>query len=61
METLFQACKFVHSKRVLGKHPKYRRKLTEDDIYKGLDKFKDMRKKKNDNGLAEYLRNSMYT
>ncbi len=61
METLFQACKFVHSKRVLGKHPKHRRKLTEDDIYKGLDKFKDMRKKKKESGLPEYLLNSMYT
>ena len=56
METLFQACKLIHSKRILGKHPKNKRKFSKEDIYDGLERFKEMRKKKEDN----YFLNSLY-
>ena len=56
METLFQACKLIHSKRILGKHPKNKRKFIKEDIYDGLERFKEMRKKKDDN----YFLHSLY-
>lgn len=44
IENLFKKCQFAHSKRVIGKHPKIRRKLDFDDINKGFEKFKDHKK-----------------
>ena len=35
METLFMECKFCHLRRVVGKHPKLRRKLL--ILIKGLN------------------------
>lgn len=32
-------CKFMQSRRIFGKHPKNRRRFTNDDIKKGLDRF----------------------
>ena len=48
METLLVECKFCHSRRVAGKHPKKRRKLTDDDIEKGFKRFTSNKKKKKD-------------
>ena len=46
METLLTSCKFCHSRRVAGHHPKFRRKLTRDDIEKGFARYMSNKKKK---------------
>jgi hypothetical protein len=39
IETYLLNCKFVHSRRVFGKHPKNKRKLNMQDLKTGLDRF----------------------
>jgi SpoVK/Ycf46/Vps4 family AAA+-type ATPase len=39
MQALLQNCRDAHSTRVIGKHPKFKKKITMDDIYKGYDLF----------------------
>jgi hypothetical protein len=51
IENLLTHCKFMHSRRVAGKHPKLRKQLTIKDIFNGLDRFKQ-NKKKEESGLS---------
>ena len=44
MENLLTSCKFCHSHRVIGKHPKYRRILTKKDLDKGFKRLIDNKK-----------------
>jgi len=37
--TLFLNCKYTHGRRTFGKHPKLRKRLTDDDIIKGFDRY----------------------
>lgn len=39
VENFFKSCQFMHSRRVLGKHPLLRKKLTLIDLNSGLKKF----------------------
>lgn len=39
VENFFKSCQFTHSRRVLGKHPQLRKKLTLVDLNAGLKKF----------------------
>lgn len=48
MENLLTSCKFCHSHRVIGKHPKLRRILTKEDIKNGLKRFTDNKKSNNE-------------
>ena len=57
MDNLLLNCKFTHSRRVFGKHPKNRGKLTYDDLTKGLKRFQDNKGK---NKELEYYRKVMY-
>lgn len=41
IEKLITHCKFIHSERIAGKHPKLRKKMTLKDIQKGLEKFEE--------------------
>ena len=59
MENLFANCKFTHSRRVLGKHPKYRRKLEMEDIIKGHERFIANRKK--ETALSMAVRDALYS
>jgi hypothetical protein len=45
IENLIINCKFMHSKRIFGKHPKYRRNINNIDIVNGFDRFKESNKK----------------
>ena len=47
----------MHSRRVVGKHPKYRRKLTSDDINKGLNRFIENKKKEEELGAIHSMYN----
>jgi SpoVK/Ycf46/Vps4 family AAA+-type ATPase len=40
MENLFKKCQFAHSKRMIGKHPTMKKKLTFEDITNGFENFK---------------------
>lgn len=40
IENFFKSCQFSHSKRLIGKHPNLRSKITRDDITLGFEKFK---------------------
>lgn len=48
IDHLLTNCKFVHSRRVFGKHPKNKRKLTIDDITNGFERYIDHKKKNDD-------------
>ena len=39
-------CKYSHSRRVMLKHPKLRKKLTNDDLENGFKRFNKYKKKK---------------
>lgn len=54
IENLITHCKFMHSRRIFGKHPKLRKKLNNSDITDGLIRFKDY-KKNNDPDTAYKL------
>jgi hypothetical protein len=32
-------CKFCHSRRIVGKHPKFKRTLTKEDIFNGFERY----------------------
>lgn len=57
MENLFKRCQFAHSKRMIGKHPKMKKKLTFDDINNGFENFKS--NKRDDDTKPKYPH--MYT
>lgn len=40
IENFFKSCQFSHSKRMIGKHPNLRSKITSDDMALGFEKFK---------------------
>ena len=44
IDNLFVKIKFMHARRIINKHPKYKRKLTWGDINKGLNQFKENKK-----------------
>jgi len=46
MENLFVECKFTHSRRIVGGHPKLRRKLSDEDVEKGFKRYTSNKKKK---------------
>ncbi|CAH6421844.1 AAA family ATPase [uncultured virus] len=48
LENLLVECKFMHSRRIVGKHPKFRRILSKEDLHKGLEKFIENRKNNQD-------------
>ena len=52
MEALLQNCRDAHSSRVIGKHPKEKKIITMDDIYKGYELFvKNLDRNTNKNPL----------
>ena len=55
LENLLVMCKFSHSKRIIGKHPKLKRKLILEDIKNGFNKFVENKKKENDDWKKIYL------
>ena len=48
IDTLFLKTKFIHSRRMFGKHPKNRKILNMDDIEKGFDVFLNYKKQQED-------------
>ena len=52
IENLFKSCQFSHSRRMIGKHPNLRGKLTFEDITNGLEKFK--KNKRQDDKKTKY-------
>jgi len=58
VENFFKSCQFAHAKRILGKHPGHRSKLTYDDLSRGLERF-NSNKKAEDTGIHKY--SHMYT
>ena len=44
IENFFKSCQFSHARRIVGKHPGYRTKLTCEDLSKGLERFKNNKK-----------------
>lgn len=54
IDNLITMCKFSHSRRVIGKNPSLRRKLTENDISNGMERFIEM---KNLNKQNNYFTN----
>lgn len=61
IENLLVQCKFMHSRRVVGKHPKYRYCLTNSDIIDGLEQFKNNKKKNGDEYMKKYIENAMFS
>ena len=59
IENLIVSCKFMHSRRLVGKHPKYRKIITKADIEQGLNRF--IKNKKSKNQLSSEFIQSMYT
>jgi len=58
IESWLLHCKIEHSKRVFGKCPSHHKKLTQDDILKGYQRFlenKSDKKNKNEGALNMYL------
>ncbi len=58
IENLIIDCKFMHSRRVVGKHPKLRRFLTKEDIHQGLERFK--KNKKEESFISKHIRSTLY-
>lgn len=54
IETLVVSCKFMHSKRILGLHPKFRKILVKEDIEEGLNHF--IKNKKTKDGSSEFFK-----
>jgi SpoVK/Ycf46/Vps4 family AAA+-type ATPase len=46
VDNLIVDIKFMHSRRVVGKHPKHRRKITYTDVMRGFKRFLNNKKKK---------------
>ena len=59
IENMITFCKFAHSKRILLKHPKYRRKLNYQDIIEGYDNYMSF-KENNEEHFINYIKNNMY-
>lgn len=55
LENLLVMCKFSHSKRIIGKHPKLKRKFSLEDIQNGFNKFVENKKKENDDWKKMYI------
>ena len=55
IENLINQCKFKHSRRVMGKHPKFRKQLILNDIFDGLKKFKENKKRKESHPEHMYI------
>jgi len=55
LENLLVMCKFSHSKRIIGKHPKLKRKFSLEDIQNGFNKFVENKKKENDEWKKMYI------
>jgi SpoVK/Ycf46/Vps4 family AAA+-type ATPase len=55
VENLVVSCEICQSQRIFGKHPKNKYKLTWDDIVKGLERFKNSKKKGLDNKKHELM------
>jgi SpoVK/Ycf46/Vps4 family AAA+-type ATPase len=55
LENLLVMCKFSHSKRIIGKHPKLKRKFSLEDIQNGFNKFVENKKKDNDEWKKMYI------
>jgi SpoVK/Ycf46/Vps4 family AAA+-type ATPase len=55
IENLLMDCKFMHSRRVVGKHPKLRRNLVKEDIEAGLKRFKKNMARKSGDIYLEFL------
>ena len=55
LENLLVICKFSHSKRTIGKHPKLKRKLNLEDIRNGFNNFVENKKKENDSYQHMYI------
>ena len=58
IENLIVMCKFCHSRRIVGKHPYNKKKLTKDDILNGMKKFIEMNK--NNDNIDKNILNNMY-
>ena len=54
IENLFKSCQLSHSKRMIGRHPMFRGKLTMDDIEKGYEKFTQNKRNNNNNNKTKY-------
>ena len=56
MEILFNKIKICHSKRVFGRHYKYKKTIIKEDFINGFNKFKDYNnlKKEDDTPLGLY-------
>jgi len=55
MELLLFSTKIAHSLRIFGKNPEYRKIINIDDFNKGLEIFKDTKKKKEEPLLNMYI------
>ncbi len=55
LENLLVMCKFSHSKRIIGKHPKLKRKFILEDIQNGFNKFVENKKRENDEWKKMYI------
>ena len=51
MENFLVECKMCHSRRIVGKHPKLRRILEDDDLKKGFDRYNTNKKPKEERGI----------
>ena len=54
LENLLVMCKFCHSRRIAGKHPKLKRNLTLEDIENGFNKFTSNKKKEDETWKGLY-------
>ena len=58
METFLQTCKITHSRRVLGKHPKEKKLINEEDIENGFELFSQNRDQSDTN--SQRIKESLY-
>jgi len=55
IENFVKSCQFTHAKRVLGKNPLYRMKLTMSDIIMGMERFESNQKPKEDTSIRDSM------
>ncbi len=62
MENLWHLTKIVHARRIFGKSNDFLKKITLEDLEKGFKAYCENEevKQRQDNGMAEYIRNTMY-
>jgi SpoVK/Ycf46/Vps4 family AAA+-type ATPase len=58
VDNLLINCKFAHSRRLAGKHPKYRRLLSKDDLEVGFKRY--VNNKKREGNLSANMLYTMY-